>query len=701
MRFPIMLTCPKGLENLLVAELEKLGLKDLKNHPSSVLAEASLSEIYQIALWSRLANRLHLILGTGDAKNRDDLYLSAKNVKWSEVFSSVHSFKVMFHGHSSELRNEMYAAMVVKDAIVDSYRDLGQARPNVATAQADIVIHAFLKHQQVTFTLDLIGYSMHQRGYRIDQGQAPLKENVAAALLYRMHWPERLATDQAFADFMCGSGTLVIEAAMMAANLAPGLLRDDQHFGFWLQHQPALWEQARNHAVTMQRTPKQSFYGADKDLKVLKLAQANAKRAGVDASVTWEHQDLTNLAEHPGNGLVIINPPYGERMGEQAELLPLYQQIGQCLHHNFKAWTAAVITSDPMLAKAIGLRSHKQYHIHNGPIACQLYAFNLDDSNLLKPNKVEALQGNALMLANRLSKNMKHLKKWALHQHLECYRIYDADLPEYAFAIDKYQDYYVIQEYMPPKQIPSHVAMNRRLDMMRVLPQVFGLPEHHFIFKERKPQKEQQYQKLDSRQSRLKVSEGQAHFFVNLYDYLDTGLFLDHRLLRLGFAKLKPGTRFLNLFCYTATASVHAGLAGASTLNVDLSRTYLTWATENFKLNRLPERQHRFVQADVLSWLTQNEEKFDVIFMDAPSFSNSKRMEGTLDIQRDHCELINQAYRHLMPGGCLYFSTHLRSFRLDQSLASRMNIINISSKTFDLDFKRDPKLHQCYLIQKK
>jgi len=701
MRFPIMLTCPKGLENLLVTELEKLGMTDLKNHPSAVTTEADLTQIYHLALWSRLANRLHLILGQGMAKNRDDLYTSAKNIQWSALFSPKHSFKVIFHGQSTELRNEVFAAMVVKDAIVDFFREQGQERPNVATSDADILIHAFLKHQEVTFTFDLVGYSMHQRGYRLDQGQAPLKENLAVALLYRMRWPELLQQQLPFADFMCGSGTLVIEAALMAANIAPGLLRDDQHFSSWLQHQPTLWEAARSQAFAAQIEPKQRFYAADCNPKVLKLAQSNAQRAGIASWIEWKQAELNKLTAYPGHGLVVINPPYGERMGEQTELLTLYHEIGQCLDQNFKGWTAGVITSDPMLAKAIGLRSHKQYHIHNGPIACQLYAFALDENNLLKTNMVAAFQGNALMLANRLSKNIKHLKKWAAKQHLDCYRIYDADLPEYAFAIDKYQDFYVIQEYMPPKQIPSHVAMNRRLDMMQVLPQVLGLASHHFIFKERKPQKEQQYQKLDTRQAQLKVCEGGAQFWVNLYDYLDTGLFLDHRWLRLQFAKLKPGTRFLNLFCYTATASVHAGLAGASTLNVDLSKTYLTWATENFKLNQLPARAHRFVQADVMSWLKHNEEKFDLIFMDAPSFSNSKRMEGTLDIQRDHHELIMQAIEHLTPGGCLYFSTHLRSFRIDPSLASLVKIENITAKTFDLDFKRDLKLHQCYFIQKQ
>lgn len=698
MLFPIFVSCPKGLENLLTLELEALGLQNLKNNPQGVYGDASLETIYQITLWSRLANRVHLILYTGQSYNSQVLYQTCQQFPWQTVFSGDKTLKIQFHGTSEQLRNEMYSAQVVKDAIVDHFRALSGQRPNIDKRDADIQIHAYLKHDQVTLSLDVVGYSLHQRGYRLEQGIAPLKENVAAALLWRMNWPQIVSLGGYFADFMCGSGTIVIEAAMIALRMAPGLLREDQGFASWTQHQPALWEKCRQAAREQRRHLDIRLYGSDINPRVLEFAKANARRAGVEAYTTWTHQPLKNAKRLHDKGLVVLNPPYGERLGEQMDLIPLYQQMGEALHKSFQGWDAGVLTSDPMLAKALGLRAHKQYSFYNGSIPCQLYCLRLDETNQLRHGGTLKISEAAQMFANRLRKNVQNLQKWAERQDIHCYRVYDADLPEYAFAIDKYGDFLVLQEYMPPKQIPEHVAATRRLDVMTVVPDVFQVSANKIVIKQRKPQKQEQYQKHDDKKERVIVKEGFSKFYVNLHDYLDTGLFLDHRLLRLEFAHSKPQTRFLNLFCYTGTASVHAALSGATTTNVDLSNTYLTWAMDNFKLNELPVAKHQFIQSDVMAWLKSTHGFYDVIYMDAPSFSNSKRMQGTLDIQRDHVAMIRFAMRRLAPGGQLYFSTHLRTFKMDDSVEEFANIQNITKKTIDLDFKRDMKIHQCYLL---
>ena len=217
--------------------------------------------------------------------------------------------------------------------------------------------------------------------------------------------------------------------------------------------------------------------------------------------------------------------------------------------------------------------------------------------------------------------------------------------------------------------------------------------------KQRKQQKgQEQYEKLEQAECKLVVREGQAKYMVNLSDYLDTGLFLDHRPLRLSFASMPKATRFLNCFCYTATASVQAALAGALTTNVDLSNTYLKWAEENFRLNKIDVSRHQFIQYDCIEWLKATRDTFDVIFLDPPSFSNSKRMQGTLDIQRDHEALIASARRLLTPGGILYFSTNLRQFKLCADLLADKAVEDISAKTIDLDFKRNQKIHHCFKI---
>jgi 23S rRNA (guanine2445-N2)-methyltransferase / 23S rRNA (guanine2069-N7)-methyltransferase len=309
------------------------------------------------------------------------------------------------------------------------------------------------------------------------------------------------------------------------------------------------------------------------------------------------------------------------------------------------------------------------------------------------------LSSNAQMLLNRLEKNHNHLQKWAKKKHISCYRVYDADLPEYAYAIDLYNDYAVLQEYAAPSSIPVHKAEKRSLEVMQIVPRALGLDPGKLVVKKRKQQKgSDQYQKMDQTRHTMIVSEGQAKFKVNLYDYLDTGLFLDHRPMRLRFAELKPGTRFLNCFCYTASASVHAALAGALTTNVDLSNTYLRWAEDNFRLNHLDLSKHQFIQFDCREWMKITRDRFDVIFLDPPSFSNSKRMTDTLDIQRDHVSLVNAAMRLLNPDGVLYLSTNFRQFKLDPQLEEKYAVVDISSQTIDQDFKRNNKIHHCFKI---
>ena len=702
MLLPIFVSCPKGLEYMLADELQSLGLQNIKNNPHGVYGDANLTTIYQIALWSRLANRLHLVLFSGDASRSESLYQTCFQFNWDKVFSADCSFRVNFHGISGQLRNEMYSGQVIKDSIVDYFRNKFGERPNIDKKQAQVEVVAHLKHDKVTVSLDLVGYSLHQRGYRTEQGIAPIKENVAAALLMRSNWNEVHQKDGYFADIMCGSGTIAIEAALMASNTAPGLLRQDQAFSFWKQHDEELWQQIRQQARNEVKTPRIHLFASDENGRMIEMAMANAQRAGMSNYITFQKKSLKQVQNTHLHGLLVINPPYGERIGEQLDLIPLYSQLGQVLHQQFQGWQASVITSDPMLAKAIGLRAFKQYSIYNGALACQLYCFKLDESNVLREIGQETISGPAEMLANRLKKNMTNLKKWSSQHQVECYRVYDADIPEYAFAIDKYADYLVLQEYMPPKSIPEHIAANRRLDVMKVVPQIFGIHQKHMVIKQRRPQKEEQYQKTDDRNARIVVGEGAAKFYVNLHDYLDTGLFLDHRLLRLQFAKLAENLKFLNLFCYTATASVHAALAGATTVNVDMSKTYLQWGMDNFKLNHLSTLKHHFIHSDVLSWLKRPvTEQFDIIYMDTPSFSNSKRMQGTLDIQRDHVYLVQMAMKWLSPNGKLYFSTHLRTFKLDEELLHQFNISNISRNTIDVDFKRDQKIHYCFLIEPK
>lgn len=699
MNYPVFISCAKGLEYLLDAEVRQLGLQITRVSPQGVYGEAELAIIYHLCLWSRLANRVQIILFSGEAFNEQTLYQLCYQFPWQTVFSPEKTLAISFHGTSKHLRNSMFGAQVVKDAIVDHFQKQQHKRPSIDKDSPDIRLHAWLKNDNVTVSLDLSGYSLHQRGYRNEAGDAPLKETLAAALLYRMQWPQLAEKGYDFLDPFCGSGTLVIEAAMMAAQIAPGLLRDDHALHHWAQHQPSLWEKIRTQALAQVKPVKIKISGSDNQAKLIKLAIDNAKRAGVSSLVEFTTQELADCRTQAPHGLLLGNPPYGERLGDPLQLIPLYQQLGQVLHDHFKGWHAGILTTNPMLAKAIGLRAQKNYSVYNGALECKLYCFTVDDRNQLKNTNPGNLSTGAQMFANRLQKNLQHLQKWAKRNTIHCYRIYDADLPEYAFAIDLYNDYAVLQEYTAPASIPAHIAERRSLDVIQIVPAILKIPNNHLVVKKRTQQKgTQQYQKMAQTNNFMTVVEGDALLQVNLQDYLDTGVFLDHRLLRLRFAKLAAGTRFLNCFCYTATASIHAALAGAITTNIDLSNTYLNWAQENFRLNDIDVNRHQFVQFDCLQWLQLSRDRFDVIFLDPPSFSNSKRMQGTLDIQRDHEQLIDAAMKLLDKGGILYFSTNLRQFKLAQAIYERYQVKDISAQTIDVDFKRDKRIHHCFII---
>ncbi|KTD51939.1 Ribosomal RNA large subunit methyltransferase K/L [Legionella quinlivanii] len=699
MNYSLFVSCAKGLEYLLEAELKVLGLHVTRVSPQGVYGEAGLQVIYQICIWSRLANRVQLILFSGQAHNEQSLYQLCNQFPWQTVFKADKTLAIEFHGSSSHIRNSMYGAQVVKDGIVDHFRKLHGQRPSIDREKPQIRLHAHLKLDVVTVSLDMTGYSLHQRGYRQQAGDAPLKETLAAAMLLRAKWPELAEKGYSFQDPFCGSGTLVIEAAMMSANIAPGLLRNDQSLIHWVQHHESLWEKLRTLALQQVRPSHCRIKGSDSNGKLIRMALANAEKAGVARLVEFEQQALQDARPVAAKGLLLCNPPYGERMGEATQLIPLYQQLGAICHKYFQGWEAAFLTTNPLLAKAVGLRSSKQYTLFNGPLECKLYCLTISACNQLKNNDRESLSSGAQMLANRLQKNAQHLQKWVKKNNISCYRVYDADLPEYAYAIDVYKDYAVLQEYAAPASIAAHKAEKRSLEVMQVVPIALHIDPDKLVVKTRKQQKgSDQYQKVKQTQHTMIVEEGRASLKVNLYDYLDTGLFLDHRPLRLRFAALPSGTRFLNCFCYTASASVHAALAGAFTTNVDLSNTYLNWAEENFRLNHIDLSRHQFVHFDCLEWLKIAKDKYDVIFLDPPSFSNSKRMKTTLDIQRDQILLVEEAMRLLNKQGVLYFSTNLRQFKLAPEISERYLVKDISAETIDLDFKRNKRIHQCFMI---
>ncbi len=713
-------TCPKGLEGLLLQELKELGCDELRETVAGVYFSTSQQGAYRVCLWSRIANKVFLPLGRFEINTADDLYDAVKALDWQQHMSPSGTLLVDFSGTSGAIRNTQFGAVRVKDALVDYFRETCGVRPTVAKKDPDLRINARLSRGHVTLSLDLCGDSLHRRGYRTQQGAAPLKENLAAALLLRSGWPEIAAGGGALIDPMCGSGTILIEAAMMALDYAPGLDRPCFGFERWLNHQNDIWLELRQEALQRLREGRQrgvgEIRGYDADRKVLLAAESNIRRAGLEEYVRVVHKSLAELVKptHTSleTGLILSNPPYGERLGEQEALKSLYRTLGDKCREHFAGWKLGVFTGNPNLGKCMGLRAHKRYKLFNGALPSELLLIDIQPENYVDAPPIDlqaaarvspdSLSEGAKMLVNRLQKNRKQLAKWVKNNDIHCYRLYDADMPEYAAAIDVYGDYVHVQEYAAPKSIDEDKAAARFAEIQSAVPVALDIAPDHISFKQRRRNRgrEQYERQTEQRYPLIPVQEGPATLMVNLWEYLDTGLFLDHRPVRQKIASMARGKRFLNLFCYTATATVHAALGGAvSSVSVDMSRTYLKWAEKNFTANNLSTDKHQLVQADCLQWLKDCRQGFDLIMLDPPSFSNSKRMEGVLDVQRDHVAMVQRCMELLAPGGCLVFSNNLRTFKLAPELSERYQVENITQQTLDPDFKRNAKIHQCWLIR--
>ena len=724
-------TAPLGIELLLAQELRELGIPEVAEARAGVSFGGGLSAAYTACLWSRLANRVLMPIAQFPAATGEELYGGVRLVDWGLHMEPESTLAVDFAASRSAITHTLFGAQKVKDAIVDHFRNESGTRPSVDLARPDLRVNVYLDRDQATLSIDLSGDSLHKRGYRLEGGKAPLKENLAAAILLRAGWPAVAAAGGQLIDPMCGSGTLPIEAALMAADFAPGLLRS--WFGFlgWRGHDANLWlerlaEADRRSEVGLKRLPL--IVGYDVDRRAVHTALGNVDRAGLRGLVHIERKSVEEVRPRQESGLLVVNPPYGERLGDEQTLVPLYMALGETMREHFKGWRASVFTGNPELAFKVGIRASKQYALYNGALECKLFNFEVADGRFFTPHEgeppteaerhrrqlfrkarlVDLASGGAEMFANRLRKNLKNLGRWARQSETSCYRLYDADLPEYAVAVDLYQGeklWVHVQEYEAPMTVDPVKAETRLIETLAGIPAVLEIPPEQVFLKVRRRQKgSAQYEKQSETGHFHTVEEGGLSFQVNFEDYLDTGLFLDHRLTRSLIRERAKGRSFLNLFAYTGTATVYAASGGASsTTTVDMSRTYLDWAARNLALNGFRSDRHELIQADCIEWLQDAVEsnwRYDLIFLDPPTFSTSKRMKYTLDIQRDHVDLIRDCLELLTPDGVLVFSTNHRKFRLDNAALADCKVEDITRQTLPKDFERNPRIHYGWLISR-
>ncbi|RTE87219.1 MULTISPECIES: bifunctional 23S rRNA (guanine(2069)-N(7))-methyltransferase RlmK/23S rRNA (guanine(2445)-N(2))-methyltransferase RlmL [Gammaproteobacteria] len=703
----LYISCAHGLEELLVEELAEHSFSDLKRTHGGVYLKAERNAMYQMMMHLRTASRIYLYLEQFEVHDRNSLLKAAQSVDWKKYVSPDADFVVRFQGTSKQLRHSGFSAQIIKDGYIDYWREYG-ARPNVSKDNPELTLYVTLSKSQADFYIDLSGRGMHERGYRTATGPAPIRENLAAAISMRVLNQVNLAELDVVFDPFCGSGTLLIESAMIATQCAPGIIRDSYGWNGWLAHDESAWQEvvvaAQNRFNDGLANCKTRFVGNDIDPRVLGYADQAIHALGLESLFEFNAGDANKDSTYENvsqceNGVLICNPPYGERLESPLAARQIFTGLGAQIAKLPEGWKAGILAPDDTTLKALKLTSHKKYSLKNGPIDIKLGLY------LLAGQKQFSSRSNS-DIANRLLKNWQTKKKWAGKEGVDAFRVYDADLPDYNAAIDFYADHWVIQEYQAPKSVPEGKAEGRWWDLVDTVLDVLPVDPEKIYLKQRKRQKgiAQYTSSTDEEAVRFVSHEYNAQFWVNLTQYLDTGLFLDHRVVRRDIQKRAEGKRVLNLFAYTGAASVHAALGGAQKVTtVDLSKTYLNWAKDNFRLNHVTIDKHDFIHADCNAWLeeaAESDETWDLIFLDPPTFSNSKRMEGHFDVQADYLNLLSLAKRCLSPEGIVIFSTNMRKFKFDESAVSELGfrIENKTDASIPFDFKKQRAIHYCWYL---
>ncbi len=728
----LVAACAFGLEAVAKRELLALGYDNAHIvQPGRIQFHGEWNDVCKTNLWLRTADRVLLQIQQFEAADFDALFETVRAHDWSPWLSAEATFPVTGRSRLSRLTSVPAIQRSVKRAIVESLKrehavnDLPETGP---ICKVDVA----LLNDVATLTIDTTGDSLHKRGYRQLSGPAPIKETLAAALVDLSVWnPGRMLVDP-----FCGTGTIPIEAALIGLNMAPGLNRQFAS-SRWPQISPRLWTDAREEARSQIHpdVPLQ-ISGTDIDGAALEMARYHARTAGVEHQIHFQQKPFAELRSKRPFGVIVTNPPYGERMDNQRELLPLYESFPAVLQR-LPEWSFFFITNMPRFEQILQKTANRRRKLFNGRIECTYYQYlgpRPPRSNLRHPDDGEprlaasdstgighptvrngldaavppvfgGLQDKDLQQAelfrNRLVKRARHLRRWPTRRGITCFRVYERDIPEIPLVVDRYEDHLHISEYQRPhdRDVARHAQWLELMKKTASAALQVPIQRTHLKSRERD---QQQYEKVDQRRKRITVQEGGLKFLVNLTDYVDTGLFLDHRQTRALVRQEAQGRRFLNLFAYTGSFTVYAAAGGAvSTTTVDLSKNYLGWAEANLKANQLNGPQHQFVADDTMDFLkaaATGQPQFDLCVVDPPTYSNSKRTRDDWDVQARHVELLNQIAEVMSPGGVVYFSTNFRRFKFDEkSLRGFQSIREISQQTVPEDF-RNQRIHRCWRL---
>lgn len=732
-----------GLESVVVRELRDLGYESKPISTGRVLFQADLAAIPRTNLWLRAADRVLVRLGTFKATDFGQLFDGTFALPWHEWVTPDGEFVVNGRSVKSQLSSVPACQKIVKKSIVEKLKAAHHVNTLPETG-AKFVAEISMLDDAATLTLDTSGAGLHKRGYREEGGEAALKETLAAGLVLLSVW----RPDRPLVDPFCGTGTIAIEAALIARNLAPGINRTFDAVE-WPIIPDALWDAAEEEARD-RATGKLAYaiHASDTDERALALARRHAQAAGVERHVHVHQRNFADLDSKAEYGCIITNPPYGQRMGSGEEAERLYRTFPQVLRR-LPTWSHHILSARLDLEQLVGQEATRRRKLYNSQIECTYYQFlgprppregDAPSRDELQSRSIEIDQTEAVgesapaavivqaapargaettpafgglrerdlkeskEFAACLANNARHLRRWPTKMGITCYRLYERDCPDVPLIIDRYEDHAHIQE-LEREHSRTPAQHEDWLDLMSTTTaEVLALPESHVHMKAKPRQRGlSQHEKLGQEHCTIVAHEGGLKFEVNLSDYIDTGLFLDHRITRSMVREVAAGKRFLNLFCYTGSFTTYAAAGGAAaTTSVDLSNTYLDWAGRNLGLNGLSGARHRLVRSDVLEFL-ENHTKgphYDLAVVDPPTFSNSKSTDEDWEVQVGHARLLKLVIPLLSPGGTIFFSTNYRRFRLAQEEIPRVRVQEISKRTVPADF-RNKRIHRCWKMTVK
>ncbi len=709
-RYPVHITTAHKLEGLLRDEAHALGLADAKETRGAVHGNAALDTIYRLLLGSRLASRVLLPLTEVPADDADDLYNALRAFPWEDHARFPLSLAVQCHGRSAGIRHTRFGAQRVKDAIADRARSMGTS-VTVETQQPDIQISVRLRHERAQIALDLAGESLHRRGYRQDGVEAPLKEPLAAAILLRAGWGTRSAPNEVLFDPCCGSGTLLAEGAMMAAHVAPRLARERFALTGWAQDDAARWQACRDRlAAEVIDDPERLPWirGHDRDPAAVRATQANLERLGVACRYRIDVADID--ADQPpwptGPGMMVTNPPYGHRTTPNSGAQPLYRRLGERARAELGGWRIAVLSDRSAHLAALGLRSERIYRLLNGQLYCQLGVYTIHSESVSDDARQAPRAAKAAPeLHNRLLKNDRHLARWRRRQGIHGYRVYDADIPDYPFAVDVYRtEAGTHVRLLAYASIPGGVARRAAAGQRAALR---GVAETYDVADDRVHQPATSGATgatagdghAGASAASPIIREGDARFLVAPDGARDTGLPLALRGLRERLYGEAADRSLLNLFAATGTATIQAALGGArETTSVDPSGEHIDWLTRNLALNDLADGPHRaVVTGDVIEWLREAAragEDWDLVLL---NLGNGDGESGTNTSAL--VDLVEASRRVLSPSGRVYVSVPSGAAAPEPDAFEGLSVTEITRAVTPMDYRRGQPPQRCWLLQ--